>query len=432
MPAFGNRSRTNAISTNASPNGWINDGVNETRGNNVDAHLDLDANNVADLPRPQGSPFRVFDFPFDPTQSPTSYRAASVVQLFYWCNWMHDQLYDLGFTEAAGNFQGTNFGRGGAENDAIQADAQDGSGFNNANFSAGTDGSPGRMQMYLFNGPTTNRDASFDAEIILHEYTHGLSNRRVGGGGGISSLQTAGMGEGWSDFYALALLSSAGDDVNGNYAMGAYSTKDFFGETANYYFGIRHYPYSTSLAKNPLTFKDIDEGQVDAHVGVPRNTVIGGTASEVHSQGEVWCSLLWEARAGLINKFGFTIGNQLILQLVTDGMGLSPANPTYLEARDAIIQADLVLTGGTNRNELWTAFAKRGLGFLATAPPNYTTTGVVEDYSLPDDLRISPSSVGVFNGPVGGPFVPLMKIYALTMPCRLAIAAKVPPAASSS
>ncbi|HUR46518.1 MAG TPA: M36 family metallopeptidase, partial [Candidatus Saccharimonadales bacterium] len=98
---------TSALSTNASPAGWINDGDNETRGNNVDAHLDRNADNQPDLPRPQGSPERVFDFPIDLSQSPTNYSAAAVVNLFYWCNWMHDRLYDLGFTEAAGNFQET-------------------------------------------------------------------------------------------------------------------------------------------------------------------------------------------------------------------------------------------------------------------------------------------------------------------------------------
>ncbi len=405
---------TSALSTNASPNGWINDGDNETRGNNVDAHLDLDANNLPDLPRPQGSPTRVFDFPIDLTQPPSANRNAAVVQLFYWCNWMHDQLYDLGFTEAAGNFQNDNFGRGGADSDAVQADAQDGSGFNNANFSVGTDGTPGRMQMYLFTGPNPDRDTSFDAEIILHEYTHGLSNRRVGGGGGISALQSAGMGEGWSDFYALALLSAAGDNLQGNYAAGAYSTKEFSGETNNYYFGIRHYPYSTLMTVNPLTFKDIDPTQIDLHAGVPRNPVFGNNASEVHHQGEVWCSMLWEARANLIIKHGFTNGNHLILQLVTDGMGLSPPNPTFVEARDAILQADLVLTGGTNQNDLWAAFAKRGLGFLAAAPANSTTTGVIEDYNLPDGFEISPAANFVFIGAAGGPFVPTVKTYFLT------------------
>src|SRR3954464_11295389 len=87
---------TSALSTNASPAGWINDGDNETRGNNVDAHLDRDADNQPDLPRPQGSPARGFYFPIHPTQSPTNFSSAAVVNLFYWCNWMHDRLYALG------------------------------------------------------------------------------------------------------------------------------------------------------------------------------------------------------------------------------------------------------------------------------------------------------------------------------------------------
>ena len=96
------------------------------------------------------------------SQDPSAYASASVVQLFYLCNWYHDKLYELGFTEAAGNFQNNNFGRGGIGNDAVQADAQDGGGFNNANFSVDYDGNPGRMQMYVFNGPAPARDGDFD------------------------------------------------------------------------------------------------------------------------------------------------------------------------------------------------------------------------------------------------------------------------------
>src|SRR6185503_18358187 len=87
-----------ALDTNASPNGWINDADNETRGNNVEAHTDWNNDNLPDLPRPQGATTnRVFDFPLDLTMEPTNYASASVVQLFYWCNWMHDRLYRLGF-----------------------------------------------------------------------------------------------------------------------------------------------------------------------------------------------------------------------------------------------------------------------------------------------------------------------------------------------
>ncbi len=403
-----------ALNTNASPASWIATNVNETFGNNVDAHRDTNNDDAPDLPRPQGAPHHVFDFALDLTQSPTLFGDASTVQLFYWCNWMHDRLYELGFTEAAGNFQVNNFGRGGAGNDPVQADAQDGGGFNNANMDTLPDGIPPRMQMYLFNGPNPDVDGSFDAEIVIHEYVHGLSNRRVGGGTGISALQSVGMGEGWSDFYALALLSEAGDDVNAAHAMGGYATRLFSGLQQNYYYGIRRYPYSTDLAQNPLTFKDIDQAQASAHSGVPVSPVFGGgSAEEVHNQGEVWCVALWEARANLITKHGWTNGNQLILQLVTDGMNLSPANPNFLQARDAIIQADLINNAGANYLELWSAFAKRGMGAGATSPSSTTTAGVVEAFDLPDDLSVNQNEGFTSSGPVGGPFSVTNKLFTL-------------------
>ena len=397
---------TPALNTTASPNGWIDDGVNETRGNNVDAHLDLNNDDIADTPRPQGSPARVFDFALDlTTQAPAAYRDAAVTNLFYWNNVIHDRFYELGFTESAGNFQNNNFGRGGTGNDAVQADAQDGGGTNNANFSTPPDGSPGRMQMYVFTGPTPDRDGDFDAEIMIHEYTHGLSNRLVGGGVGISALQTRGMGEGWSDFYALCLLSQAGDNVDGNYASGAYASYQLSaGFDQNYYYGIRRYPYTTDLTKNPLTFKDIDPTQASAHTGIARSPVIGTTADEVHNIGEVWCNTLWEMRANLVRKHGWPAGNNLALQLVTDGMKLSPVNPNFVQARDAILQAELALTLGANRGELWAAFAKRGMGGSATSPASSATASLVENFDLPDTLSVSPSAGFASRGEAGGPF----------------------------
>jgi hypothetical protein len=385
-----------ALDTNASPNGWINDGDTETKGNNVDAHTDLNADDVADLPRPS-STNRVFDFQIDLTKQPITYANASVVQLFYWCNWYHDKLYDLGFTEAAGNFQNDNFGRGGVGGDAVQADAQDGSGTDNANFSTPPDGQPGRMQMYVFTDANPGRDGDLDGTVVLHEHTHGLSNRLVGGGVGIFLLQTEGMGEGWSDFYALSLLSPVDADPHAAYPAGGYITYQLGGLTENYYYGIRRYPYSTDLSKNPLTFKDIDPTQADPHAAIPISPIFGGgDPSEVHNQGEVWCVTLWEARANLIDKLGGDEGNTTILQLVTDGMKLAPPNPTFLEARDAIIQADQVDTGGDNYSELWIAFAKRGMGFSASSPTSDTTVGVVEAFDLPPDV-VTPIPDGILE-----------------------------------
>ena len=380
---------TPAFNTNASPNGWIDDLDNETRGNNVDAHLDRNDNDQPDLPRPTGTPFRVFDFPLDLTQAPTTYGNAAVVNLFYWNNVIHDRLYELGFTESAGNFQNTNFGRGGVGNDAVQADAQDGGGFNNANMATPPDGFPPRMQMYIFNGPNPDRDGDLDAEVMIHEYMHGLSNRRVGGGIGIFQLQTAGMGEGWSDFYALTFLSETTDALDGAWATGGYLTIDFFGQNFrdNYYYGIRRFPYSTNLLKNPLTFKDIDPAQASPHAGIPRNPIFGPftpfDADEVHNQGEVWCITLWEMRVNLIAKYGHAVGTQVALQLVTDAMALCPPNPNFLQSRDAILQADLVNNNNANYAEIWRAFAKPGRGGTATSPDSSTTAGVKESFDFP-------------------------------------------------
>jgi hypothetical protein len=178
--------------------------------------------------------------------------------------------------------------------------------------------------------------------------------------------------------------------VNGNYAMGGYSLYQYkTNYLQNYYFGLRRYPYTTDMSRNPLTFRDIDPAQADyCSSDAPFNPGYfdlcnARDANEVHNIGEVWCVMLWEARANLINKYGWATGNQLILQLVTDAMNLTPPRPNFIQARNAILQADLVDTGGANTNELWAAFAKRGLGAAATAPTSTTVTGVHEAFDLP-------------------------------------------------
>lgn len=139
----------------ASPNGWHDDGntqFTDTRGNNVLAQEDTDANNSGGR-RPDGGPGLIFDFPVDlSTQQPNEYEDFAITNLFFWNNRIHDILWHHGFDEPSGNFQTNNFGRGGLGNDAVRADAQDGSGTNNANFGTPPDGQAPRMQMFVWTG----------------------------------------------------------------------------------------------------------------------------------------------------------------------------------------------------------------------------------------------------------------------------------------
>ena len=136
--------------------GWLFAG-NHTKvdiaGNNAHAYLDTDANNT-----PDASTSTVTDGNFltvanlNAAPSTTDNRAVSVQNLFYLNNIIHDRLKEFGFDEAAGNFQEDNFGEGGAGSDSVNAEAQDGSGTDNANFATPSDGTNPRMQMYLWSG----------------------------------------------------------------------------------------------------------------------------------------------------------------------------------------------------------------------------------------------------------------------------------------
>jgi extracellular elastinolytic metalloproteinase len=118
-----------------------------TWGNNVFAHENWEGRNSwVDNYRPDAGASLNFSYAYDPRETGSEdalreakgYINATVTQLFYTSNMVHDLFYRYGFDEVSGNFQQHNFGRGGEENDAVIANAQDGSGFNNANFMVST------------------------------------------------------------------------------------------------------------------------------------------------------------------------------------------------------------------------------------------------------------------------------------------------------
>ncbi|QRV93482.1 extracellular metalloproteinase MEP [Ceratobasidium sp. AG-Ba] len=345
----------------ASPNGWhaIGTTPSVTSGNNVVSYKSSkSAPLLIDPPiglergaSEESSATENYDYPYIPDTDPSEQTNvdAARVNAFYTGNMMHDLTYRYGFTESAYNFQKDNYGKGGIGGDRVQISVQDGSGKNNANFATPPDGLPGQMRMFTWDYTSPHRDGALENDIVVHEYGHGVSNRLTGGGTGrcLQSTEAGGMGEGWSD--ALAEWTELSSSVP-DFTLGKFVVNDKR--------GIRSHPYSTNMTTNPLTYASLKD----------RN--------EVHAVGEVWAVIWHGIFAAMISKHGFTDnkfdiegtgGNIKAMRIFIAAFMIQPCSPTFLSARDAIIQADVNKFGGANKCLLWRAFAKRGLGTGATS-----------------------------------------------------------------
>ncbi len=224
-----------------------------------------------------------------------------------------------------------------------------------------------RLQRFATAQPS--RDSGFDALTVAHEWGHYISNRLIGNANGLNNNQGGSLGEGWGDFHALLLTVEASDTAvannstwDGLYAMGGYSDQ---GRTANdaYFAGIRGFPYTTDMSKNPLTFAQI------------------AMNPEVHGSGTVWATMLWECYAALLKNHDFATAQTRMKDYLVASYKATPSSPTFVEARDAVLA--VVEATSTSDYELFAAaFAKRGLGAGAIAPNRDSTdhAGVVESF----------------------------------------------------
>jgi hypothetical protein len=383
------------------PTGVLGTGVT-TLGNNANAHANW-SNFIAPVdqgPRPV-SPTGQFDYVFrdfwgqsncDPTSYQQDQESAST-NLFYQHNRIHDQYYKLGFTESAGNFQTDNGTEGGNGGDAIQGLVQAGAvsggnptytGRDNAYMLTLPDGIAPWSGMFLwepindaFEGPC--RDGDFDAGVIQHEYSHGLSNRYVGDeDGALGTHQSGSMGEGWGDWYALDHLHREGFQKDS--VVGAYVT----GNTTR---GIRNWAYDL----NPTTFGDIGYDLV---------------GPEVHADGEIWTATLWQMRKALVARYGQQPGSDIAEHIVTDAMPLSPNNPSMLDMRTAIMTAldDRYHARGdfdTLVDTVYSVFAQRGMGVSArNTVSEEDPTGGNDTDGVPGFDNRNPALNGTITGTV--------------------------------
>ena len=347
-PSDGRTLVVNPENSTASPNGWFS-GTGIMDGNNVHACADQNANNGCDSGQPSCTS-GVCDFPINLSSAPSNSIAAAITNLFYWNNHIHDVQYQYGFDEPGGNFQENNFGRGGAGSDSVNADALDGSGNCNANFSTPTDGGNPRMQMFTCTNASPARDGDYDNGVIVHEYGHGISIRQVGGPGNSSCLNnTQQAGEGWSDVLGLMYTALPSDTGAKERGLGAY----LFNTAVT----IRDLPYSTSSSSNNWTYESING------------------ASVPHGVGSRWAQAAWEVYWKLVDKWGFEqdlinfnindsneAGNKRAMYYINEGLKNTACSPTFVDNRDGIIQAATSSFGGADVCDVWEAFAAFGLG----------------------------------------------------------------------
>jgi len=315
-------------------------------------------------------------------------RAADATNAFYLASNFHDYLKKapISFTAAAGNFEAS----GG---DPVMLNTLDGANtaggmpdgnhIDNANMSTPPNGTSPTMQMYLFHVPGAddsfdNGDpfvpttGSFDASVLYHEYTHGLSNRLVidaNGNSTLNDIEPGSMGEAWSDYYATDYLvshgflkdtSKAGQLLEGKYVgAGAHLIRTMAIDC----------PVGATTAGCTSGFDGVTKGGY-TYGDFP--DIVGGP--EVHGSGEIWGQTLWDLRT----KLGAKVADSLI----TRAMSISADDPSFLDMRNAILKADLVGYGSKHRAAIWKVFAHRGMGFFAGAIDGGDTTPG-EDFHTP-------------------------------------------------
>ncbi|KAF8751731.1 Fungalysin metallopeptidase (M36) [Rhizoctonia solani] len=287
----------------------------------------------------QSSSTNIYNYVRDPTLS--VYQGtnpdAARVNVFYIANMMHDLTYRYGFTEKTWNFQQDNRGLGGAENDRMEIRVQ---GNSIGIITVPADGRPAMMELGIW----SQGDGAFQNDVTIHEYTHGIVGRLTGGGTAkcFQTTEAFGLNEGWADALPNLIQRTSAEDRDFLYAKWANGKN------------LRTYPYSTNKTTHPRMYGD------------------SGTNSDTLAIAELWAVIWHEITVALMQEHGFasnlfdptlTNGNTMTLHLIIDGLIAQPCNPTFIDARNAVIQADANRYNGANNCTLWKAFAKRGLGY---------------------------------------------------------------------
>jgi hypothetical protein len=273
-------------------------------------------------------------------------------------------------------------------------------------------GKPAGVTLRMARQAVVPREGAFDNTVVAHEWGHYLSNRLISNGNGIAANQARGLGEGWSDFVSMLFFvkeedrnAPANAGLGGSYPITPYpyGGPDFAPDVVNdaYYYGIRRYPYTRDMSKNPLTFRHITDGV--ALPATPPQSPRGTSSlnSETHNAGEVWASMLWECYSNLLNdtgRLGFAQAQDRMKRYLVASLKVTPIDPTFVQARDALL-AVMQAQDPQDQALCLAGFAKRGLGVGAVAPGTYSedNSGVVESFRATSDPGVKEVAVEYYH-----------------------------------
>lgn len=248
-------------------------------------------------------------------------RDQGTLNAFFWCNYVHDLFFLLGFDEVHGNFQRRNFSGRPGSSDRVKVRIV-GRIRGDASFLPAQDGTSPRLSL----GRTVaGRHTSLSADVVIHELIHGVTNRLVGGTRiahpMAQSFQSKALDEGLCDYFALTIQNHTrlGETppLAEKMVFGAWVAKD---DTK----GLRPHSYHNY----PRRFGDLRT--------VPE-------LREKHAAGQVWCAALLEMNASLGQVVGdLRRGHEIGWQIVVDALQtLSAAmgSITFLNLRSKVLDA---------------------------------------------------------------------------------------------
>jgi extracellular elastinolytic metalloproteinase len=215
----------------------------------------------------------------------------------------------------------------------------------------------------LGRAPKTGEPSALHAELVTHEYTHGVVHRMVGGRLATAWLiqqQSQAMDEGWADYFAITLRNF------------------YLHPASNYQFAGWAGPGFRSASYDPAVVRDYGK------LGKPPQNTING-AGEIFAAALIRFNEFLGAKLGDPQK-GHCIG----WRAVVESLRLIDANPHFLQGRDALLGGIDELEQGAlidgpeaaaAHAAAREAFARYGMGKNAKSP-NASFKGTVGDTTI--------------------------------------------------